>query len=60
MTHNLHDLMTASCRQLRVCLSRVVFMLQPYKLLQVLPADGGKSSGRKFILVMCCPRLPKV
>jgi hypothetical protein len=35
MTYNLHDLMTASCQQLRVCLSRAVFMLQPCKLLQV-------------------------
>jgi len=60
MTYNLHDLTTARCKQLCVCLSRVVFMLQGYKLLQVLPADGGNSSGRIFILVMWCPSLPKV
>jgi hypothetical protein len=60
MTYNLHDLTTASCKQLCVCLSRVVFMLQRYKWLQVLPADGGNSSGRIFNPVMWFPRLPKI
>jgi hypothetical protein len=61
MTYNLHVLMSASCEQLHECLRRVVFTLQHYKLLQVLPADDdGNSSGRRLILVMCCPLILKV
>jgi hypothetical protein len=45
---------------LHECLSRVVFMQQRYKLLQVLPADDGNSSGRRLFLVTWCPHMPKV
>ena len=59
MIYNLHVLTTVSCEQLHEWAGRVVFTLQRYKLLQVFPAGGGNSSGRKFILVIWCPRLPK-
>jgi hypothetical protein len=50
MIYNLHVLMSVNCEQLQECLSRVVFTLQRYKLLQVLPADNDNSSGKKTYL----------